>query len=150
MYNSDWSTNQQKMLLHNSQHISKYFCLDDEICQRLIDLTANTTTCTNIFSLKGNLNILKYISKLEENGITYSQQNLDDYFEAFIQQSFDVYTPVKYRQTLTSIPPTVCKQVVILYVPETKSLTKSETNIQLQRPTDIVHRKPGSLPRVDP
>lgn len=128
MYNSDWSPNQQKMLLHNSQHISKYFCLNDEICQRLIDLT----TCANIFSLKGDLNMLKYISKLEENGITYSQQNLDDYFEAFIQQSFDVYTPVKYIQTLTSIPPTVCKQVVILYVLETKSLTKSETNIQLQ------------------
>ena len=130
MYNSDWSPNQQKMILHNSQHISKYFCLNDEICQRLIDL--KSTIDTNIFSLKGDLNMLKYISKLEENGITYSQQNLDDYFEAFIQQSFDVYTPIKYRQTLTSIPPTVCKQVVILYVPETKPLTKSEINIQLQ------------------
>ena len=77
--------------------------------------------------------MLKYISKLEENGITYSQQNLDDYFEAFIQQSFDVYTPVKYKQTLDSIPPTACKQVVILYVSETKSLKQNpELNIQLQ------------------
>ncbi len=71
MYNSDWSPNQQKMLLHNVKHISKYFCLDDEICQRLIDL--KSTTCANIFSLKGDMNMLKYISKLEENGITYSQ-----------------------------------------------------------------------------
>ena len=69
---------------------------------------------------------------MEENGITYSQQNLDDYFEAFIQQSFDVYTPIKYKQTLDSIPPTVCKQVVILYVSETKSETNPELNIQLQ------------------
>ena len=76
--------------------------------------------------------MLKYISKLEENGITYSQQNLDDYFGAFIQQSFDVYTPVKYRQTLDSIQQTVCKQVVILYVSETKSETNPELNIQLQ------------------
>ena len=68
MYNSDWSPNQQKMILHNVKHISKYFCLDDEICQRLIDSTAKSTANTNIFSLKGDMNILKYISNWKRMG----------------------------------------------------------------------------------
>ena len=92
MYNSDWSPNQQKMLLHNSQHISKYFCLDDEICQRLIDL--KSTTCANIFSLKGkNSHEFNFISSPVQE---FEFQNCDLVLSYYTMQ----FVHPKFRQKI--------------------------------------------------